>query len=72
MTKHRTDLETMHQQTSPDHAKSEETQLPSTAEAHIAAGLKQLYGQMLAEPMPDKFAGLLDQLAQADKKTEQK
>lgn len=45
--------------------------LPKTAEAEIASGLKRLYGQMLAEPMPDRFAGLLDQLAKSERKSEQ-
>lgn len=45
--------------------------LPKTAEAEIAAGLKHLYGQMLAEPMPDKFVSLLDQLARPERKPEQ-
>jgi hypothetical protein len=42
--------------------------LSLTAETQIATGLKRLYGQMLAEPMPDKFAGLLDQLAKSEQK----
>ncbi len=45
--------------------------LPESAEAQIADGLKRLYGQMLAEPMPDKFAGLLKQLAESDRKREE-
>ncbi|OYW56847.1 MAG: hypothetical protein B7Y80_01830 [Hyphomicrobium sp. 32-62-53] len=45
--------------------------LPSTAEMEIATGLKRLYGQMLAEPIPDKFAGLLEQLAKLDREPEQ-
>jgi len=45
--------------------------LPTTTEAAIALGLKRLYSEMLAEPMPDKFAGLLDQLSKADRKPEQ-
>jgi hypothetical protein len=45
--------------------------LPPTAETEIASGLKRLYGQMLAEPIPDKFAGLLEQLAKLDREPEQ-
>ncbi len=45
--------------------------LPKIAEAEIATGLKRLYGEMLAEPIPDKFAGLLEQLAKVDRKPEQ-
>ncbi len=44
--------------------------LPKAAEAEIATELKRLYGQMLAEPMPDRFAGLLAQLSKAESKSE--
>lgn len=44
--------------------------LPKAAEAEIATELKRLYGQMLAEPMPDRFAGLLAQLSKAERKSE--
>jgi hypothetical protein len=44
--------------------------LPKSAEARIAVGLKQLYNEMLAEPMPDKFAALLQQLSNTPLKTE--
>lgn len=44
--------------------------LPKSAEAEIASELKRLYGQMLAEPMPDRFAGLLAQLSKTDRKSE--
>jgi hypothetical protein len=37
--------------------------LPKSAEARIAAGLKQFYSHMLADPMPDKFTVLLQQLS---------
>jgi hypothetical protein len=37
--------------------------LPKSAEARIAAGLKQFYSHMLADPMPDKFTILLQQLS---------
>jgi hypothetical protein len=43
----------------------EQSCLPKTVEAEIGSGLKRLYGQMLSEPMPDKFAGLLEQLAKS-------
>jgi hypothetical protein len=44
--------------------------LTKAAEAEIATELKRLYGQMLAEPMPERFAGLLDQLSKAERKSE--
>jgi hypothetical protein len=54
-------------------AKSDDnTTLPPIAEAEIATGLKRLYGQMLAEPLPDRFSGLLEQLAKGDRNSEPK
>lgn len=44
-----------------------ESILPAAAEQQIAANLRRLYGEMLAEPIPDKFAGLLDQLAKSER-----
>ena len=41
--------------------------LPAIAEKQIAAELRKVYGQILAEPMPEKFAGLLDQLAKSER-----
>lgn len=43
----------------------EQSGLSKTVEAEIGSGLKRLYGQMLSEPMPEKFAGLLEQLAKS-------
>lgn len=34
----------------------------------IAKQLKQLYGRQVAEPLPDKFTVLLEQLAKAESK----
>lgn len=60
------------EQMTPETSKNDEpVALPKTAEAEIATGLKRLYGEMLAEPIPDKFAGLLEQLAKVDQKPEQ-
>lgn len=50
----------------------EELVLPKTAEKQIATGLKQLYGQMMAEPMPERFSKLLQALAQSESKSESK
>jgi hypothetical protein len=59
-------------QMTPETATTDTVQpLPPTAETEIASGLKRLYGQMLAEPIPDKFAGLLEQLAKLDREPEQ-
>jgi len=46
--------------------------LPKSAEVRIASGLKQLYSEMLAEPMPDKFVTLLDRLSKAQAHPERK
>ncbi len=46
--------------------------LPKSAEVRIASGLKQLYSEMLAEPMPDKIATLLDRLSKAQTRLERK
>lgn len=43
----------------------EQSGLSKTVEAEIGSGLKRLYGQMLSEPIPEKFAGLLEQLAKS-------
>lgn len=34
----------------------------------IAKQLRALYGRQVAEPLPDKFTNLLDQLARAERK----
>ena len=34
----------------------------------IAKQLKVLYGRQMAEPLPEKFTALLDQLAKAERK----
>ena len=41
---------------------------PLELQGAIGKQLKQVYGQMLAEPLPDKFSKLLDQLSKSDKK----
>jgi hypothetical protein len=43
----------------------EQSVLPKAIEAEICSGLKRFYGQMLSEPLPAKFAGLLEQLAKS-------
>jgi hypothetical protein len=73
VTRHQSDSEGAAQQSmQADPTINDEAVLPKAAEAQIASGLKQLYGQMLAEPMPDRFAGLLQALAQSENKTERK
>lgn len=43
--------------------------LPPEAQGQIARQLRQVYGEMLAEPMPDKFAELLAKLSQSEGKS---
>lgn len=38
------------------------TQLETKVQAHIGGQLRQLYDQMISEPIPDRFTVLLDQL----------
>ena len=46
-----------------------ETVLPVQLQGAIGRQLKQVYGQLLAEPLPDKFALLLEQLGKSDTKS---
>lgn len=59
-----------HENQSPDSQPGPErgTVLPPEAQGQIAKQLRQVYGDMLAEPMPDKFAELLAQLAKSERK----
>jgi Anti-sigma factor NepR len=41
--------------------------LPIELQGAIGQKLKMVYGQMLSEPLPDKFAQLLAELGKADK-----
>jgi hypothetical protein len=43
------------------------TPLPSEIQGQIGKQLRQVYGQILAEPLPDKFSLLLDQLSKTEK-----
>jgi hypothetical protein len=40
--------------------------LPPEVQNQINAQLRQVYGKLLAEPLPDKFSRLLDQLSKQD------
>lgn len=42
--------------------------LPAEAQAAIGRQLRQVYDQMLSEPLPDRFAKLLDQLSKSGTK----
>lgn len=44
------------------------TDPPPELGKEIARQLKSLYGRHVAEPLPDKFTVLLDQLAKAERK----
>lgn len=41
--------------------------LPQELQGAIGRQLKQVYGQMLSEPLPDKFTQLLDTLSKSGK-----
>lgn len=40
--------------------------LPPEAQGQIGKQLRKVYGEVLAEPMPDKFAELLARLSQSE------
>lgn len=42
--------------------------LPAEAQGQIGKQLRKLYGEMLSEPMPDKFAELLARLSKSETK----
>lgn len=44
------------------------TPLPVEIQGKIGSELKQVYSRMLAEPMPDKFAKLLESLGKTESK----
>lgn len=46
--------------------KSPGVPLPPEAQGQIGKQLRQVYDQMLSEPMPDKFAELLARLAKSE------
>lgn len=52
-------------------AEADETEpaggLPSMVQDDIGRRLRGLYGQLAAEPLPDRFTKLLDQLAKSEK-----
>lgn len=45
-----------------------EPTLPPEAQSAIGRQLRQVYGQMLSEPLPDKFAKLLEELSKSESK----
>jgi hypothetical protein len=42
------------------------TALPKDVQSHLGRKLRAVYGEMMQEPVPDKFLNLLDQLAKAE------
>lgn len=48
---------------------SDEQTLPPEVQASIGRQLKRVYADIVAEPMPDRFGKLLDELAQAGRKS---
>lgn len=47
---------------SEDKEASDAPELPADAQARIGARLRQMYDHVLQEPVPDRFAALLNQL----------
>jgi hypothetical protein len=43
--------------------------MPQEIQGQIGKQLRQIYGKMLAEPLPDKFSKLLADLAKAEPKS---
>lgn len=41
--------------------------LPPEVQGQIGKQLRQVYGQLLSEPLPDKFSKLLDQLGKPER-----
>lgn len=46
-----------------------EVRLPPEVQGELGRQLRQVYGKLLAEPLPDKFTQLLEQLAKPGSKS---
>ena len=51
---------------------AERAVLPKEAHGRIGQQLRRIYGDMLAEPLPDKFSQLLDELSKSERKNDSK
>ena len=51
---------------SKEHPDKKSPALEPRIQAHLGDQLRRYYGTMLAEPVPDRFKALLDQLEQVD------
>ena len=58
--------EQLNQGSAPQADKEQVVPLPPEAQGQIAKQLRQVYGQILSEPMPDKFAELLARLSKSE------
>ena len=63
-----TDTSMQQAQATPSHANQPGAALSSSVQKHIGNLLKVSFQDLVAEPVPDRFANLLDQLEQAEKK----
>jgi hypothetical protein len=52
------------------HASNGSAALPREARGRIGRHLRQAYGQLLSEPLPDRFSKLLEELAKAERSQE--
>ncbi len=50
-----------------DHVKDDHVVLPMEAQGRIGQHLRRIYGEILAEPLPDKFSKLLNDLAKSER-----
>lgn len=66
----KTEMNTNGMTASPDAAAAQRApvSLPVELQGAIGKQLKHIYGQILAEPMPDKFAQLLESLSKSESK----
>lgn len=49
-------------------SKDDHVVLPVEAQGRIGQHLRRVYGEILAEPLPDKFSKLLSELAKSERK----
>lgn len=51
----------------PRQQKEDHVVLPREAQGRIGQHLRRIYGEILAEPLPDKLSKLLDELAKSER-----
>jgi hypothetical protein len=61
------DCDTSNADPAPEPAKQVLPPLPQEAQDRIGRHLRRVYGDLLAEPMPDRFTKLLEDLAKSER-----